>query len=204
MSVVRTAVKAEARAEFRDGFRFNTRIYLNGVPQDEEESICVGAVAGLNPGSFEEGGGLDPTMRAVANAFNRGFERLGLKPPEGCFVRIFNLFYLCCKDSGRASAAVEANPEILRTIDGAEAERVPFIWLAWGGRGARLPKDRFLTRSEPACWVSRGKVRTSGVLQTGENPHHPLYLRCVLRDSMIEEMLRRCVLEAGILDGWQA
>ena len=201
MSAVRMNAKAEARAEFRDGFRFNTRIYLNGVPQDEEKSICVGAVAGLNPGSFEDGGGLDPTMRAVANAFTRGFEKIGRKPPEGSFVRIYNLFYLCCSDSDQAAAAVEENPEILRTVDDAEAEGVPFIWLAWGGRGARIPKERFLKRGEPMCWVSRGTAKTEGVLQEGENPHHPLYLKCALRDPMIEEMLRRFVLEPGILDG---
>lgn len=147
-----------ARFEEVDGdlYRFDTRIYLSDGNPDND-SICVGAVVGINPGSarplvlsahhkLELGN--DKLLPYVRNRFNAAYAQLGSKPPCGAFVQVLNLFYLCNKDLG--PALVRRRELGDRTVCPAEKNVFPLAWYAWGGESEELVplKQRFLNRKD--------------------------------------------------------
>lgn len=145
-----------ARFRMVDGhlFRFDTRIYLGTYSQDSD-SKCVGAIIGKNPGSAApleldrllplalNGDKMLPT---VGNRFLDGYRLAKRRVPENAYIRVWNLFYVCEKDLGRAlEIAKEFNtlPECPT-----EQESAPITWFGWGGPDVTLGsfKDRFLRR----------------------------------------------------------
>lgn len=143
-----------ARFEEIDGelFRFDTRIYLNSY-DTTEESICVGAIVGKNPGSAspKELGKLlpldlnnDKMLPTVRNRFRDGFKLADKEIPKNAFVRVWNLFYLCNKDLDAACKIASTYKSL--PLCSTENEATPLVWYGWGGSDSRLNgfKERFL------------------------------------------------------------
>lgn len=139
-------------------FRFDTRVYLQGG-NPSEESECVGAVVGMNPGSarpkcldrhHELDLGRDKMLPYVRNRFNSAFRLAGMAPPRGAYVQILNVFYLCNANSrdaiDRISNLIEA------PTCSAELQRFPIAWYAWGAEEEAIAplKARFLERCDGA------------------------------------------------------
>lgn len=136
-------------------FRFDTRIYLREQDAPGARDVCVAAVIGKNPGSAMptrmnqlseislNGGKLLPTVR---NRFLNAYERAGLDVPDGAFIRVWNLFYLC---NPNLSEAITQNTAIGGPLDRkSEKDEPEIVWFAWGPPKAKLRPYymRFLTR----------------------------------------------------------
>lgn len=153
-----------ARFEEREGhlFRFDTRVYIDSYQPDTSER-CIAAIIGKNPGSAKPSnkpsklGSLealelngDNFLPCVRNRFRDAFQRQGSPPPPNAFVRVWNLFYLCSADLGKAIKDHESMQS--SAICESENEKVPITWFAWGGNDQKLNpiKNRFLRKGHIA------------------------------------------------------
>jgi len=169
-----------------DLFRFDTRVYLQGG-NPSEESECVGAVVGMNPGSarprfrdqhHELDLGRDKMLPYVRNRFNHAFRLAGMVPPWGAYVQILNVFYLCnansCDAIDRVSNLADA------PTCSSEFQRFPITWYAWGAEDQALAplKARFLERRDGASIYMRRDRKSFGRTVPGpmEFAKHP---RCM-------------------------
>jgi len=123
-------------------FRLDTRIYLDEAQEQrsKDEGACVASVVCINPGSALEieldrwtrlDRGKDLTLPTIRKRFVNAF-RLAVKdPPEGAFVRVLNLFYLC-------DPVLEDAVETIRRIGSrkkvcsSEGDFHKIVWFAWG------------------------------------------------------------------------
>ena len=121
-------------------FRVDTRVYLQDGVSPKDDDKCVAAVIGKNPGSaapicFDELAPLslerDNMLPTVRNWFVSAYRRALKKIPDGAFVRVWNLFYLCDPD---LRSAIRRHKEIhfLKTCS-TEQDLPPLVWFAWGG-----------------------------------------------------------------------
>jgi hypothetical protein len=136
-------------------FRLDTRIYLrDDEPGDDD--FCVAAIIGKNPGSANgtEFGrlapvalGRDQLLPTVRYRFQAAYELAGIEIPQGAYVRVWNLFYLCNKTLDNAVGAYSGvrKPLFCET----ESARPSIVWFAWGPPERwhkRLP-SRFVGKS---------------------------------------------------------
>lgn len=146
-----------AQFEKIDGqiFRFDTRVYLQPY-QEEHGSTCVGAIVAKNPGSaiYRELGGWAPLelngdrmLPTVRKRFINVYQKAGKEIPENSFIRVWNLFYLCNPDLGKACCAI-SNFNIIPECP-SERDDVKIIWYAWGNNDKFLNKfkTRFLNKT---------------------------------------------------------
>ncbi len=145
-----------ARFKEFDGqlFRFDTRIYLEKF-NENVEGVCVGSIIGKNPGSaapteldqlrpLELNG--DKMLPTVGARYLQGYYLAGKTVPANAFVRVWNLFYVCNKDLGKAiNMASALNP---LPICPSEQFAAPINWFGWGGDSPSLNKfkTRFIER----------------------------------------------------------
>ena len=156
-----------------DLYRFDTRIYLaDGEPSTE--SVCVGAVVGINPGSarprvlsalHELELGKDKLLPFVKNRFETAYKkrkRLGADIPNSAFVQILNLFYLCNEDLGQALSRLRGPEE--QPVCPAEKNIFPLTWYAWGAENELLAplKQRFLGRQDQASFYLKRDRKSFG------------------------------------------
>ena len=143
-------------------FRFDTRIYLNSY-DSENDSNCVGAIIGKNPGSakprelnelaeFDLNG--DNMLPTVRRRFVDGYGLTKKQIPPNSFVRVWNLFYIC--DPNLISACQKATEYGQLPNCPTESEYSPIVWYAWGGgnkgryqQQLNLYKERFVAMSSP-------------------------------------------------------
>jgi hypothetical protein len=165
-------------------FRLDTQIYLNESDQPRAEDTCVAAVVAKNPGSavprnlgvFERLQlNEDKMLPRVRNDFIAAYEEAGKEIPEGGFVRVWNLFYLCGQD---LRAAISSYSGIQTPLFcQSEKDHPSLVWFVWGRshRILDLMKLRFagLTVSHPCFydWVNR--VMKEGVPRTCDFAKHP-------------------------------
>jgi hypothetical protein len=129
-------------------FRFDTRVYLNSVASCHADDPIIGAIVAKNPGSAKPDNphltGLqsvalanDKLLPTVRGIVAKSFDKAGQIWPERGFVQVFNLFYLCDKDAGRARRiALQLD---LPTCPN-ETRKTPWLWYAWGEMGSQLPE----------------------------------------------------------------
>ncbi|MEL7045434.1 MAG: hypothetical protein AAGL66_10490 [Pseudomonadota bacterium] len=145
-------------------WRLDTRIYARPIDRPRRGDRPLGCIIGKNPGSalphsprasakagapatlesIELGGDrFLPTVRAIVC---KSYRSAGLEWPEGHFVQVLNLFYLCNRDLREAKAQFTAigDPVSCST----ERRRMPWTWFAWGGPDRQLDplKQRFARR----------------------------------------------------------
>lgn len=190
-----------ARFEEVDGdlYRFDTRIYLSGG-NPSNESICVGAVVGINPGSarpriltthHELELGNDKLLPYVRNRFRASYEQLGGEPPSGAFVQVLNLFYLCNKDLGQALARLRELGEMAACPT--EKNTFPLAWYAWGAESKELAplKRRFLNRNDRVSFYMNRDKKTFGEGAPGpmEFAKHPRCMPAVPVEAKLKSVL---------------
>lgn len=174
-------------------WRFDTRIYDRPRERLRRGDRPIGCIVGKNPGSALPGNptgelqalALDgdrflPTVRAIVR---KAFAASGSTWPDGGFVQVLNLFYLCNRDLSRAIRSLQRQPSA--PICPTERRRFSWTWYAWGGPDRRLDdmKARYLARSPRGpiyfCGES-GYVndRTPGVAERARHtqgmPHGPM------------------------------
>ena len=85
-------------------FRFDTHIYLSREPRSETDGVCVAAVIGKYPGSAQPKtlGSWEPLslcrdklLPCVRNRFLEAYQAAAKSIPDGAYIRVWNLFYLC-------------------------------------------------------------------------------------------------------------
>ena len=156
-------------------FRFDTKLWFDRPPRGGE-GVCIGAVMGLNPGSSqpakEKGfATVDPTMGNILAAFERAAENIGRPIPNGAFVRMWNLLYLCDSNEGSAIDRWIRNPRFSDApyLDETEKDEAPFLWLAWTASTPVTLSVRAMSRQEPVCWLGMdrkphyGKIKLTDV-----------------------------------------
>jgi len=137
-------------------FRLDTRIYLRDSASPSNDDDCVAAIIAKNPGSAVptklgklttlklNGDKLLPTVR---NRFIDAFGIAQLDIPDGAYVRVWNLLYLCNPTLSKAISefATVTTPVWCKT----EGDVPPIVWFAWGPPDSKLNsfKERFLTAS---------------------------------------------------------
>jgi hypothetical protein len=162
-----------ARFEEIDGdlYRFDTRIYLtDGSPS--EESSCIGAVIGINPGSarpkkLSEHCELelrkDKLLPYVRNRFVAAHRELGTVVSRGAYVQVLNLFYLCNQDLNQALNRLRELKE--PPVCPSEKLNFQLAWYAWGCESELLAplKQRFLARRDQnPFYMKRDRVSFGG------------------------------------------
>jgi len=124
-------------------FRFDTRIYLHPVERCKPNDQPIGAVVGKNPGSARPSDAANeklhelelandkllPTVRSIVA---RAYSKAGIEPPDGGYVQVLNLFYLCDKRFGHAMRTIGRIPKL--PSDKSEARHFPWIMYLWGER----------------------------------------------------------------------
>ncbi len=134
-------------------FRFDTRIYLNKIKSIEDEHFHIGAIVGKNPGSAKQSCTTpklqpvqlknDKLLPNVLSIIHKSYKLAGIMPPDGAFIQVLNLFYLCNKDLEKAINAIQKieKPKTCET----EKKIFPWIWYLWGAQDCRLSqfKARF-------------------------------------------------------------
>ena len=198
---------AEFQPKHGQNFRFDTRIYLQGIDEFEDvpydSDTCVGAIVGKNPGSaksnpnypkttrFEpinlNGDKFLPTVRnRVLNAYTANSKQL---PPRS-YVQVLNLFYLCNPTLQAAIQALQGLPAPYPKCP-KENQSFGWIWYAWGGFHNTLNqlKGQFLGKTQKPIYVE-GKTLTA----TSKIPHptvdfarHPQGVRS---DKIISALVR--------------
>lgn len=144
-------------AEFRrhEGqlFRLDTRIYLTDRHSPQHSDQCLAAVVAKNPGSAKpnqlnsltrlslDGDKLLPTVR---NRFLNAYALNHAQIPDGGFVRVWNLLYLCDPNLSEAIRAFGAIQEPLWCPT--ENDIPEIVWFAWGPPIPKFEpyKSRFL------------------------------------------------------------
>src|SRR5687768_2305947 len=85
-------------------FRLDTRIYLNDHDAPSKHDVRIAAVVAKNPGSAKPRalGRLAPLTLAgdkmlpsVRNRFRAAYSTAKKVSPQGAYVQVWNLFYLC-------------------------------------------------------------------------------------------------------------
>lgn len=146
-----------ARFRIHEGhqFRLDTRIYLRDGDKPGDSDTCVAAIIGKNPGSanprrYDQLAELsldgDKLLPCVRNRFVAAYAMAGLAIPQGAFIRVWNLVYLC---NPRLSAAIAALGTIRRPLVCATEDTSPrIVWYAWGPPNAKLIHftSRFIAR----------------------------------------------------------
>lgn len=133
-------------------FRFDTRIYLSDRP-DSGEGRCIAAIVGKNPGSATSGDlnklvpidlNGDKMLPTVRNRFLQAYATADKAIPDGAFIRVWNLFYLCEPDLKIACQKIRTLEEL--PVCATEQSPAPMLWFGWGGTDVRLNpfKQRFL------------------------------------------------------------
>lgn len=118
-------------------FRLDTRIYLRDVDPGADD-VCVAAIIGKNPGSangrrFDRLAAIsldgDKLLPFVRRRFQNAYDRAGMDIPNGAYVRVWNLFYLCDKN---LKAALTAYAGVKKPLQCAtESTWPPIVWFAW-------------------------------------------------------------------------
>ena len=134
-------------------FRMDTRIYLNENDHPNNNDRCIAAVIAKNPGSAipQVLNGLAPLnlngdrlLPYVRNRFLNSYRNMNLIIPNGVYIRVWNLFYICNPILQRAINDYNSiqNPPICPS----EANPTPpILWFAWGSDPAlNHLKERFL------------------------------------------------------------
>lgn len=122
-------------------FRLDTRIYLQPIAKCGPGDQPIGAVVGKNPGSarptdartealHELALANDKLLPTVRSIVSRAYSKAGIEPPDGGFVQVLNLFYLCDKGFGRAMRTIGRIPK--PPSDKSEARHFPWIMYLWG------------------------------------------------------------------------
>lgn len=135
-------------------FRLDTRIYLMEVDKPSDNDICIGALAGKNPGSaipYDEsteniqpikldGDNLLPTVKSI---FSKSYKNANKTILPNYYIQILNTMYLCDKDLSSAINKISNCTEKL--ICETEKKSFPFIWYVWGNSDKNLNefKKRF-------------------------------------------------------------
>lgn len=148
-----------ARFEFIDGhfFRFDTRIYLDSQDHPDPDGKCVAAVVGKNPGSaYARSIGVwdrldlrqDKLLPSVRHRFLAAYRDASKRVPDGAYVRVWNLFYLCDAKLNGACKKLKNCPNA-RQCGSERWEVPPILWAVWGGPDSRLNtlKGRFSVRN---------------------------------------------------------
>jgi len=122
-------------------FRLDTRIYLQPVAKCGPGDQPIGAVVGKNPGSARPSDvttrtlhkltlandKLLPTVRSIVV---KAYSKAGIEPPDGGYVQVLNLFYLCDKGFDRAMRAIGRIDK--PPSDESESKHFPWIMYLWG------------------------------------------------------------------------
>jgi hypothetical protein len=174
-------------AEFRmhEGHqsRFDTRIYLREFDEPGPSDICVAAIIGKNPGSanpmrFNQLARLsldgDKLLPYVRNRFVAGYALAGTPIPQGAFVRVWNLLYIC---DPKLSRAIKSFGTIQQPLI-CETERVipRIVWFAWGPPNSKLRgfMSRFIERGIDNSFyfdITQQKVVSGKPLPTSKVKH---------------------------------
>lgn len=146
---------AEFRIHEGHQFRLDTRIYLRGCDKPGTNDTCVAAIIGKNPGSanpkkYDELAELsldgDKLLPYVRNRFIAAYELAGSAIPQGAFIRVWNLVYLCNPKLSAAIAALDTIKQPLVCATEINSPRI--VWYAWGPPNTKLMKftTRFIER----------------------------------------------------------
>lgn len=145
--------------------RYNTRIYIDPIIQPSNADRPIASIVAINPGSamppsaYVAGTlaplilGQDKTLSRILNAFiNAINDRKNRDPytPNGNYIQVFNLFYLCNPDLGQALNQLANHGPF---FDPNERCLVEPVWFAWGASDKQLNplKQRFLTINPRRC-----------------------------------------------------
>jgi hypothetical protein len=134
-------------------FRFDTRVYLRGVPKCRSTDTVIGAVVAKNPGSARPSDSQSRALQPIELANDRliptvrsfvlkAYRMAGVAASRNAYIQVLNLFYLCEKDFGCAIRGIGSmvNPP----ADPAESNVFPWIMYLWGKYECR--KAHFIRR----------------------------------------------------------
>lgn len=136
-------------------YRLDTRVYLGESDHPRDGDRCIAAIVGKNPGSaapleYDRLAklelGHDNFLPYVRKRFINAYIRAGMPAPQGAYIRVWNLFYIC---NAALSEALVAHREINDSLVCPTERDVPrIIWFAWGPADPLLDplKTRFLDR----------------------------------------------------------
>ena len=135
-------------------FRLDTRIYLKSVDKPSDKDICIGALAGKNPGSAIpkiknnadiqpidlHGDKLLPTVRSI---FLKAYKHANKTVKANSYIQMLNIMYICDKDLSSAINKFSACKTKL--ICDTEKKSFDFLWYVWGNSDDNLNefKKRF-------------------------------------------------------------
>jgi hypothetical protein len=171
-------------------FRFDTRIYLNDSALPRTSDVCVAAIVGKNPGSatVKPGGtnqlarltlGKDKMLPTVRNVFRRAYSIAGKNAPEGAYVIVWNLFYLCEPNLPQAICAYRKMASSLQCPT-ENSLRPGIVWYAWGPSHPILNtlKGRFNRPAHVSFFYDyRAKVLQSQIPSVTDLAKHPQGLK---------------------------
>ena len=173
-------------------FRLDTRIYIRDSDDPRAEDTCIAAIIGKNPGSANpteldrlsrlslDGDKLLPYVR---NRFIAAYKNSGSRIPQGAYIRVWNLLYIC---NPKLNDAITTFNNIQRPLlCETESNMPPIVWFAWGPPNPSLTqfKARFLERTvENAFYydnatqkvVAQNPMPTSRVRHTRGLPAAPV------------------------------
>ena len=137
-------------------FRLDTRIYIRDSDDPRAEDTCIAAIIGKNPGSANptelnrlsrlslDGDRLLPYVR---NRFIAAYKTSGSRIPQGAYIRVWNLLYIC---NPKLNDAITTFNNIQRPLlCETESNMPPIVWFAWGPPNPSLTQftARFLERT---------------------------------------------------------
>jgi len=165
-------------------FRLDTRIYLNDSDRPGLNDTCIAAVVAKNPGSAAPKNlgvlarlqlGKDKMLPTVINHFIAAYKQAGKNIPQGAFVRVWNLFYLCCAD---LRDAIRRYGRVRTPLFCQSENSCPsLVWFVWGGSDPALDSMKLRFASLPAAypcfydWVDR--VMKTGIPRPSDFAKHP-------------------------------
>jgi hypothetical protein len=184
-------------------FRFDTRVYLHRDP-DPGAGECIAAVIMMNPGAatkpsslaygepgWFEGGRM---LQRVRKVFLDAFRELERDPRQDEFIRIWNLFYFCCKSPREARRKVKLAkdqdlPPCPTENDRQASPRI--VWFAFGRSRDRCLdpfKQRFLEggHESPFFCDQNGEI----VRNTNARPRHPRSLRSEDLERVVKHLAK--------------
>jgi len=164
-------------------FRLDTRIYLRESDEPCDRDTCVSAIIAKNPGSANptqfnrltrlslDGDKLLPYVR---NRFIAAYARSGSEIPNGAYIRVWNLLYICNPDLKDAIAAFKTVKKPL--VCDSERAMPRVVWFAWGPPNPKLNQftSRFIERTVECAFyydIGTKKVVTSKPKQTSKVKH---------------------------------
>lgn len=135
------------------GFRFDTRIYLDPVSAPTDQDTVLGCIIGKNPGSAvasKRSSQLAPIalsgdkfLPTVLSVLRQSYTLAGRPIVSGSYVQVLNLFYLCDRDLTQAKRSLTSCRRAPACAT--EKQDFPWAWFAWGGSDRALDplKTRF-------------------------------------------------------------